>query len=180
MGTRDRVRASDVRSTIIHTPDPTDGSPPVTIAPRPRRPRRPPPPGVEVDYVALASLRGALRRYLRRGEQVARAEGLTPQRHLLLLMIRGAPDGSERATIGELAERLQLAQNTVTDLVTRAAAAGLVTREPDDHDGRVTHVRVTDEGAARLARTVAALTDDREHLVAAVLSQIAGDVDPPA
>jgi hypothetical protein len=37
-------------------------------------------------------------------------------------MIKGAPDGSEQAAITELAERLQLAQNTVTDLVARAEA----------------------------------------------------------
>ena len=82
------------------------------------------------DYQRAAALRAAVRQFLRRGEHVARAAGLTPQRHALLLMIKGAPDGGERATVTELSERLQLAQNTVTDLVARSEAAGLLEREP--------------------------------------------------
>jgi DNA-binding MarR family transcriptional regulator len=118
-----------------------------------------------------------VRLFLRRGEQVARAAGLTPQRQLLLLMIKGAPDGSERATITELAERLQLAQNTVTDLVARAEAVGLVEREPSETDGRVVRLRLTREGDRRLAATVSALQEDRRHLVD-VLSQQHEDRDP--
>ena len=47
---------------------------------------------------------------MRTSERNSRAAGLTPQRYLLLLMIKGAPDGSEQSTVTELAERLQLAQ----------------------------------------------------------------------
>ena len=57
----------------------------------------------------VAEFRGALRRFLRTSERTARACGLTPQRYLLLLMVKGAPDGSERSTVTELEERLQLA-----------------------------------------------------------------------
>ena len=116
------------------------------------------------DYQRAAALRAAVRLILRRGEQVARSAGLTPQRQLLLLMIKGAPDGSEQATITELAERLQLAQNTVTELVARAEAAGLLEREPSGTDGRVVHLRLTQEGDRRLAATVSALRADRRHL----------------
>ena len=70
------------------------------------------------DYREAAALREGLRRFLRRSEEIAAANGLTPQRQLLLLLIKGAPDGSERATVTDLADRMQLAQNTVTDLVT--------------------------------------------------------------
>ena len=72
----------------------------------------------------MASFRAALRAFLRTSEQIAQANGLTPRRHLLLLMIKGAPDRSESATITELAERLQLAQSTVTELVKRAVEVG--------------------------------------------------------
>ena len=112
-----------------------------------------------------------MRLFLRRGEQVARAAGLTPQRQLLLLMIKGAPDGSERATITELAERLQLAQNTVTELVARAEEVGLLEREPSGTDGRVVHLRLTKEGDGRLAATVSALRADRQHLVDVLAKQ---------
>ena len=78
------------------------------------------------DVIAVAEFRSALRHFLRRREKIARRSGLTPQRYLLLLMIKGAPDGSEQSTVTELADRLQLAQSTVTELVRRAEEVGLV------------------------------------------------------
>src|ERR671939_195312 len=99
-----------------------------------------------------AGFRASLRRFLRRSERIARSSGLTPQRYLLLLMIKGAPDGSEQSTVTELAERLQLAQSTVTELVRRAEEVGLLEREPSPADGRVAHLRLTAEGERRLAR----------------------------
>lgn len=118
------------------------------------------------DYREAAAFRAAVRAFLRRGEQAARRAGLTPQRQLLLLMVKGAPDGSERATITDLADRLQLAQNTVTELVDRAEGAGLLAREEPGADRRVVYVRVTPEGERRLAATVAELRADRARLVA--------------
>jgi DNA-binding MarR family transcriptional regulator len=117
------------------------------------------------DYRAAAALRAAERAFLHRGEQAARRAGLTPQRQLLLLMIKGAPDGTERATVTELAGRLRLAQHTVTELADRAEAAGLVAREGSDDDGRVVRLRLTPEGERRLAATVADLREDRRRLV---------------
>src|SRR5439155_13347742 len=93
-----------------------------------------------------------------------RASGLTPQRYLLLLMIKGAPDGSEQATVSELVDRLGLAQSTVTELVNRAEEVGLIEREPSDHDGRVAHVRLTREGEQRLATSFIRLDVERERL----------------
>jgi DNA-binding MarR family transcriptional regulator len=116
------------------------------------------------DYVRVAEFRSSLRRFLRRSEKVARSAGLTPQRYLLLLMIKGAPDGSEQSTVTELAERLQLAQSTVTELVGRAAEAGLLRREPSGLDGRVAHVRLTEEGERRLSDAFTALESERAEL----------------
>ena len=90
--------------------------------------------------------------------------GLTAQRYLLLLMIKGAPDGTQRSTVTELTERLQLAQHTVTELVTRAQDSGLVTREASPTDRRVTYVRLTRKGDVLLTRTFADLAEDRRHL----------------
>src|SRR5213593_1594142 len=97
------------------------------------------------EVVAVAEFRAALRQFLRRTERIARDSGLTPQRYLLLLMIKGAADGSERSTVTELAERLQLAQSTVTELVRRAEEAGLIRREPSRSDGRVAHLHLSKE-----------------------------------
>src|SRR5437870_13665450 len=111
-----------------------------------------------------AEFRSALRGFLRRSERVARASGLTPQRYLLLLMIKGAPDRSERSTVTELAERLQLAQSTVTELVSRAEEVGLVGREASASDGRVAHLRLTAEGEKRLERAFTDLAAERREL----------------
>src|SRR5919205_1028312 len=115
-----------------------------------------------------AEFRAALRRFLRRSERVARASGLTPQRYLLLLMIKGAPDGSEQSTVTELAERLQLAQSTVTELVSRAEEVGLVEREQSPADGRVAHLRLTAEGERRLTKAFTSNEQERDELRAAI------------
>lgn len=112
----------------------------------------------------VAEFRAALRTFLRTSEQIARANGLTPQRHLLLLMIKGAPDGSGQATVTDLATRMQLAQSTVTELVKRAEDAGLVEREWSVSDARVAHLRLTQEGERRLARAFHAHADERNAL----------------
>ena len=123
------------------------------------------------DYRAAAALRAAVRAFLHRGEQAARHAGLTPQRQLLLLMIKGAPDGTERATVTELAGRMRLAQHTVTELASRAEAAGLVAREGSEDDGRVVRLRLTPEGERRLAATVAELREDRRRLIEMLAEQ---------
>ena len=79
-------------------------------------------------------------------------------------MIKGAPDGSEQSTVTELAERLQLAQSTVTELVSRAEEVGLIEREPSSADGRVAHLRLTEEGERRLARSFSSLGAERAEL----------------
>src|SRR5919199_1812279 len=117
--------------------------------------------------VEVAEFREALRRFLRQSERVARQSGLTPQRHLLLLMIKGARDGSEQSTVTELADRLQLAQSTVTELVRRAEEAGLVDREQSARDGRVAHLRLTAEGERRLAQAFTSHETERQQLRAA-------------
>jgi DNA-binding MarR family transcriptional regulator len=116
------------------------------------------------DVMAVAEFRAALRRFLRRSERIARQSGLTPQRYNLLMMIKGAPGGSEQSTVTELSDRLQLAQSTVTELVHRAEEAGLVEREQSQTDARVAHLRVTAEGERRLMQSFTALEAERRQL----------------
>jgi DNA-binding MarR family transcriptional regulator len=116
------------------------------------------------DFVAVADFRTALRRFLRRSERVARVAGLTPQRYLLLLMIKGAAGGSEQTTVTELADRLQLAQSTVTELVRRAEEVGLVAREQSRRDARVAYLRLTPEGNRRLTESFTELATERAQL----------------
>jgi DNA-binding MarR family transcriptional regulator len=117
------------------------------------------------DYRRVAELREAIRRFLRRSERIARDEGLTPSRYLLLLMIKGARNGDERSTVTELAERMQLTQSTVTELVTRAEDAGLVRREQSSDDARVFWLHLTEEGDDRLRRIVVRHGPERRALL---------------
>ena len=116
------------------------------------------------DVVHVAAFRSALRRFLRTSEELAQANGLTPRRHMLLLMIKGAPDGSEQATVSDLVERLKLGQSTVTELATRAEEAGLVERTRSEADARVVHLRLTAEGERRLARVFESHDTERREL----------------
>jgi DNA-binding MarR family transcriptional regulator len=106
----------------------------------------------EDEFREAAAFRATLRRFMRSSERVARDEGLTPSRYLLLLMI-GASNGG-RSTVTALADRLQLTQSTVTELVTRAESAGLVVREQSQKDARVFWLALTPDGRARLGRAV--------------------------
>ena len=116
------------------------------------------------EAMHVASFRAALRDFQHETEHVARKNGLTPQRYLLLLMVKGAADGSGQTTVTELAERLKLAQSTVTELVKRAETAGLVEREQSEADARVAHIRLTAEGERRFGQVFTGLEAERTQL----------------
>ena len=103
------------------------------------------------DYRALAEFRSELRRFLRFSEEVTLRAGLEPQQHQLLLAIRAALR-DDAATVGALADRLQLKPHSVVELVDRAAQRGLVRRERSEHDRRRVIVRLTPAGEQTLRR----------------------------
>jgi DNA-binding MarR family transcriptional regulator len=88
----------------------------------------------------------------------------------LLVAIKGHPSGPE-PTIGDLAGYLLLRHHSAVELVDRAAAAGLVERGSDAEDGRVTRVRLTADGEARLTKLAPAHLDELRNL-APVLDQL--------
>src|SRR4051795_3101249 len=101
------------------------------------------------DYQRLLDLRSGLRRFLRWSQDQARAAGLTPAQHQLLLAIRGHPD--ERGpTVGEVAGYLLLRHHSAVGLVDRAEGAGLVAREQDADNLSVVRLRLTAHGAIQL------------------------------
>ncbi len=97
----------------------------------------------------LAWFRYQLRRFLRFSEEAARACGITPQQHQLLLGIAGYT-GRGWATISELAEFLQERHNAVVGLVERAAQKGLVWKEQSTGDHRYVRVRLSPRGGTIL------------------------------
>jgi DNA-binding MarR family transcriptional regulator len=115
-----------------------------------------------------ATFRVALRAFQRGTERVTRSAGLTPQWYLLLLLVKGSEQGDQKASIGDLAKRMHLAQSTVTELVNRAERAGLVRRTASNLDGRVANVALTREGEKRFAATFRDLADERQALRQAV------------
>jgi DNA-binding MarR family transcriptional regulator len=99
----------------------------------------------KADYEALAAFRATLRRFLRFSEEGARAVGLTPQQHQLLLAIKGTP-GREWAYVMELADALQISHHAAVGLVNRCTQGDWVRREPDPDDRRQVRVHLTPEG----------------------------------
>jgi DNA-binding MarR family transcriptional regulator len=87
------------------------------------------------EYQALAELRYRLRRFVGEGDAVARGAGLEPQQYLLLLALRGLPEGEE-ATIRTLAERLALKHHSAVELIDRLEANGYVRRSRSREDRR--------------------------------------------
>jgi DNA-binding MarR family transcriptional regulator len=101
------------------------------------------------EYRALAEFRYQVRRFLGFSEEQVRALGMEPQQHQLLLAIKGLPDGAT-ASIGELAERLQLKHHSTVELVNRLEKQGHVVRELSQQDRRQVIVHLTSSGAAVL------------------------------
>jgi DNA-binding MarR family transcriptional regulator len=118
----------------------------------------------------LAQFRYQLRRFLRFSEKAARACGVTPQQHQLMLGIAGfAQAGS--ATISELAEFLQERNNSVVGLVERAAQSGLVQRESGARDRRQVVVSLTARGKEILAELSELHFDEVQRMRAGFLSR---------
>jgi DNA-binding MarR family transcriptional regulator len=103
------------------------------------------------EYRALGALRYELRKFLAFSERAARAAGVEPQQHQLLLAVQGLPLGVDPA-IGAVAERLCVQPHTAVALVDKLEARGLIARERSTRDRRVVWLRLTAPGSALLRR----------------------------
>jgi len=133
------------------------------------------------DFENLLAFRTSLRRFLHWSQTQARAAGLTPAQHQLLVAIKGHP-GRQEPTIGDLAGYLLLRHHSAVELVDRAAAAGLVERRSDAEDRRVTRVGLTADGEARLNKLATAHLDELRNLAPVLDQLVAGwaEHDPAA
>lgn len=102
-------------------------------------------------YETLAGWRHALRRFLRFSQEAAHTAGIPPQQHQALLVIKGFPD-RDHATIGELAEALELKHHSAVGLVDRLVKRQLVQRSVSPADRRRIEVRLTGRGEALIQR----------------------------
>jgi DNA-binding MarR family transcriptional regulator len=128
----------------------------------------------KADYEQLAAWRYSLRRFLRFSEEAASEAGVTPQQHQALLAIQGMP-GRDEATMGELAERLQLRHHSAVELVDRLETAGLMRRNVSAEDGRQVRLTVTAKGLKLLEKLTLTHREELKRVgpeLAAVLSTV--------
>ena len=107
-------------------------------------------PAPEVDYQALAEFRYQIRKFLTFSQQFARAVGIDPQQHQLLLAIRGFPERT-KLSIRTVAERLQIRHHSAVELIDRSVAHGLVQRQRDGIDRRRVTIHLTPKGERLLS-----------------------------
>jgi DNA-binding MarR family transcriptional regulator len=107
----------------------------------------------ESEYRALAELRYRIRRFLQEGDLTAQQAGLEPQQYLLLLAIRGLPEGEE-AAIQTLAERLSLRHHSTVELIDRMEARGYIKRSRGKADRRRVLVSLQPKGERLLEKVV--------------------------
>lgn len=93
----------------------------------------------------LEQFRYEIRRFLNFSELAARRAGLEPQQHQALLVIKAA-GGSTIATIGFLAERLQVHHNTAVGLSDRLERKRLIRRSRSGKDRRKVFLSLTGRG----------------------------------
>jgi len=101
----------------------------------------------------MAELRHRIRLFLREGDAAARAAGLEPQQYLLLLAIRGLPEGSS-AKIQSLADSLLIRHHSAVELVDRLERNGYVRRSRGKEDRRQVLVSLLPKGQRVLERVV--------------------------
>jgi DNA-binding MarR family transcriptional regulator len=102
------------------------------------------------DYRRLAELRYGLRSFLHWSAEQAKHAGLTPTQHQLLLAIRASQE--ERGpTLSDIAAVLLIRHHSAVELVDRAQEAGLIVRERDPDQHSMVRLRLSADGAAKLA-----------------------------
>lgn len=103
---------------------------------------------LRLDDQLCFALYAASRRVVQAYQPLLAPLGLTYPQYLVMLVL-WEEDG---ASVKRLGERLQLDSGTLTPLLKRMEAAGLLTRARDRADERVVRIRLTAEGRALEAR----------------------------
>jgi DNA-binding MarR family transcriptional regulator len=98
------------------------------------------------QFRALSEFRYQIRKFQHFSELAARAVGLEPQQHQLLLAVKGFAGGGLGPTIGDVAERLQVRHHSAVELVDRMETRGMVHRRAGKHDRRLVIVALSDAG----------------------------------
>ena len=101
-------------------------------------------------------MRYRIRRFIHFSEESARAIGLEPQQHQLMLAIKGLPAGV-RPTVSAVSEKLCLRHHSTVELVDRLEKQRLVARRHAEKDRRYVLLRLTRSGERQLAQLSASI-----------------------
>ena len=93
---------------------------------------------------AVTSLMRVQQLVIGRLDAILKPHGLTFARYEALVLLVFSSRGE--LPLGKMGERLQVHPTSITSIVQRLEAAGLVTRRPHPDDGRAVLCAVTDEG----------------------------------
>ena len=104
---------------------------------------------------AVTSLMRVQQLILGRLDALLKPHGLTFARYEALVLLVFSSRGS--LPLGKMGERLQVHPTSVTSIVRRLEADGLVRRVPHPEDGRAVLAEITDEGRALVERATADL-----------------------
>lgn len=129
------------------------------------------------DYQALAEIRYRIRCFVNFSEASARAVGLEPQQHQLLLAIRGLRPGV-LPTIRCLAERLQIQHNSAVELVRRSVANGLVVKRASERDRREVLLEIAPKGGRVLEKLALAHRTELRSMAPVLLEAVEVLVGP--
>lgn len=135
---------------------------------------------------AVTSLMRAQQIVIGELDDILRKHGLTFARFEALVLLTFSRRGS--LPLGKMGERLQVHPTSVTSIVRRLEAAGLVTRTPHPDDGRAVLCEITQDGRDLVERATAdlvhadfalkGLTDEQLKMLWSVLEPLrrtAGD-----
>ncbi len=135
---------------------------------------------------AVTSLMRVQQLVIGRLDAILKPHGLTFARYEALVLLVFSSRGS--LPLGKMGERLQVHPTSVTSIVQRLDAAGLVVRRPHPEDGRAVLAEITDHGRAVVEAAtkdlvesefaLGALSDEQLQAVSGLLAPIrhaAGD-----
>lgn len=117
---------------------------------------------MRAQQILIAHLDGMLRPY-----------GITFSRYEALVLLLYSREGA--LPLSKIGERLQVHATSVTNVIDRLEAAGLVRREPNPRDGRGTLAVITEDGRAVATKATADLNAARFGM-AALSGQQLGEV----
>lgn len=129
--------------------EPTDASARRSVPDRQHRQDIVVAPLTDRHYAGMLAVRTGIAGFVQLSEREARQAGTTHAQHHVMLALRGRPDEDGPAappSVKDIATALGIASPSAVELVARMVGAGLLRRQEDADDRRVTRLRLTELG----------------------------------